>query len=191
MNTIRLKTIIPNLKDYYTITDNGDIYSDNSGKMKTRNKPGSKYQLINLTLEDGMKKTFRVHRLVMMAFKPIENEQDLEVNHLDGNKKNNCLSNLEWCTTSENQKHAFKIGLNKPRKGAKNNFAKLSQEDIERIFDLREQGLLQREIADIIGCSRSNISYILNKKTWQVESPTTISKESREQVLSKWEPLNA
>lgn len=103
-----------------------------------------------------------------MAFMPVENMENLEVNHKDGNKKNNCLENLEWCTSSENQKHAFMMGLQKPRKGEQNNFSKLSQKDIDKIFKLRAQGLKQYEIAEIIGCTRSNISYILNKKTWQV-----------------------
>ena len=61
----------------------------------------------------------------MMAFCPVENMEKLEVNHIDGNKRNNNLDNLEWCTSSENQKHAYKMGLNKLRYGENNNFSKL------------------------------------------------------------------
>lgn len=75
--------------------------------MKTRCKGNTEYQIINFQTINNTKKTFRVHRLVMMAFNPIDNMENLEVNHIDGNKANNKLSNLEWCTTSENQKHAF------------------------------------------------------------------------------------
>ena len=51
-----------------------------------------------------------VHRLVAMAF--VENPSALnEVNHLDGNKRNNCFNNLEWCDRSRNMKHAYSIGL--------------------------------------------------------------------------------
>lgn len=135
--------------------------------MKTRDRSGTDYQIINFTLEDGSKRTYRVHRLVLMAFKPIENMENLEVNHIDGNKRNNKLENLEWCNSSENQKHAFDLGLQKARKGEKSNLFKLSQEQIDKIFVLRKEGMTQREIAEIMGCSRSNISYILNKKTWQ------------------------
>lgn len=135
--------------------------------MKTRDRSGTDYQIINFTLEDGSKRTYRVHRLVLMAFKPIENMENLEVNHIDGNKRNNKLENLEWCNSSENQKHAFDLGLQKARKGEKSNLFKLSQEQIDKIFVLRKEGMTQREIAEIVGCSRSNISYILNKKTWQ------------------------
>lgn len=135
--------------------------------MKTRDRQGTEYQIINLSKLDGKKRTFRVHRLVMMAFNPVENMDELEVNHLDGNKKNNKLENLEWCTASENQKHAFKTGLQKARKGESSNFAKLTEEDVKQVFELRKQGLLQREIAEIVGCTPSNISAILRGKSWK------------------------
>lgn len=135
--------------------------------MKTRDRKGTEYQIINLSKLDGKKRTFRVHRLVMMAFNPVENMDELEVNHLDGNKKNNKLENLEWCTASENQKHAFKTGLQKARKGESSNFAKLTEEDVKQVFELRKQGLLQREIAKIVGCTSSNISAILRGKSWK------------------------
>ena len=163
----RINDFLPNIKDLYTINDNGEIFSDISGKMKTRNKGNTEYQIINFMTQEGKKKTYRVHRLVMMAFKPIKDMDKLEVNHIDGDKKNNALSNLEWCSSSENQKHAFQTGLQQPRKGEKNNFSKLTQADIDKIFELRNLGWLQKDIANQIGCTRSNISYILNHKTWQ------------------------
>lgn len=164
----RIHDFIPEIKDYYTIYDNGEIYSDNSGLMKTRNKSNTDYQIVNFMTVDGHKKTFRVHRLVLLAFNPIENNEELEVNHKDGNKRNNRLDNLEWCTSSENQRHAFDNGLNKGRRGNESNFAKLTQEDVNKCFELRKRGLTQREIAEIIGCTRSNVSCILRHKTWQV-----------------------
>lgn len=162
----RVHDYIPYIKDLYTIDDLGNIYSDISGKMKTRNKGNTEYQIINLMTLEGKKKTFRVHRLVMMAFHPIQNMNDMEVNHIDGNKQNNALSNLQWCTASENQLHAFQIGSQKPRKGKKSNFNKFTQKDVDKIFNLRRKGLTQKQIAEKIGCTRSNISYILSKKTW-------------------------
>lgn len=164
----RLHDFLPEIKDYYTVTSDGDFFSDNSGKMKTRNRAGTEYQIINFIKENGKKKTYRAHRLVLMAFKPVDDMDKLEVNHINGDKKDNRLENLEWVTSSENQKHAFKTGLQEARKGEKSNFSKLSDDDIKLIFELRKQGLLQREIAERVGCTRSNISYILNNKTWQV-----------------------
>ena len=163
----RIHDFIPEIKDYYTITSDGLIYSDNSGLMKTRNRAGTNYQIINLSKLDGSKRTFRVHRLVMMAFNPVENMDELEVNHIDGNKKNNKLENLEWRTASENQIHAFKTGLNKSRRGEESNFSKLTNDDVKKVFELREKGFLQREIAEIVGCTKSNISCILRGKSWK------------------------
>ena len=164
----RIHDFLPEIKDYYTVNDKGEFFSDNSGKMKTRNRAGTEYQIINFMTIDGKKRTFRAHRLVLMAFNPVKNMDKLEVNHIDGNKKNNNLSNLEWCTGSENQRHAFKTGLQKARKGESSNFSKLKEKDIDLIFKLRKEGKTQQQIADIVNCSSSNISYILNKKTWQV-----------------------
>ena len=131
----RIHDFIPEIKDYYTITSDGLIYSDNSGLMKTRDRAGTDYQIINLSKLDGSKRTFRVHRLVMMAFNPVENMNELEVNHIDGNKKNNKIENLEWCTASENQIHAFKTGLNKPRRGEESNFSKLTEDDVKKYLN--------------------------------------------------------
>lgn len=63
--------------------------------------------------KDGRTKALCVHRLVASAFLP--NPANLEqINHKDGNKKNNAVNNLEWCSRSENQKHAYRV-LGRPR----------------------------------------------------------------------------
>ena len=61
-------------------------------------------------------KTFYVlvHRLVMKSFKLITNAEKMDVNHINGIKTDNSLSNLEWNTRVENQLHAYKTGLQKP-----------------------------------------------------------------------------
>jgi len=55
----------------------------------------------------------KAHRLTAIAFNPIENDCEMDVNHIDGNKHNNAIENLEWCTREENLLHASRIGLNK------------------------------------------------------------------------------
>lgn len=82
--------------------------------LKTRvGKQG--YPYLHLS-KGGIRKTFKVHRLVAEHFIP-NLEGKPEVNHIDGNKTNNSKSNLEWCTSSENKRHAHKTGLKVNPKG--------------------------------------------------------------------------
>ena len=55
----------------------------------------------------------RVHRLMMEAFTPNPNNYP-QINHIDGNKLNNSLENLEWCTSKHNTQHSWTLGMSKP-----------------------------------------------------------------------------
>lgn len=101
------------IKDFpnYYINKNGEVYSSkrkNLIKMKLEYH-STGYVYVNLW-NNGKRKHCRVHRLVCEAF--IKNPMNKKcVNHIDGNKSNNCVENLEWCSVSENTKHAFDNGL--------------------------------------------------------------------------------
>ena len=77
--------------------------------MKPSLCSGDRYRSVCLTRE-GVPKGFLVHRLVCLSFNP-NPDGKTEVNHIDGDRENNQSSNLEWCTRSENMKHAHKSGL--------------------------------------------------------------------------------
>ena len=82
-------------------------------KVKGREESDTKYLVVNLR-SYGSNKVSLVHRLVAEAFIPNPNNMP-EINHKDGNKENNFVDNLEWCTYSENNQHAIDTKLRKPR----------------------------------------------------------------------------
>jgi hypothetical protein len=120
---------IPGYEDYQVDT-NGSVYSLKFGKRKKLKAglDGRGYLVINLW-ENGKAKNFKIHRLIMLSF---HGESNLQVNHIDGVKTNNNLTNLEYCTQAENIRHAYKTGL-ACNKGVNNNSAKLTEKDVMEI----------------------------------------------------------
>ena len=95
----------------YSVDEEGNVYSHYSKKMLSQ-KLSRGYPQVQL-YKDGRRKFHYVHRLVAKAFLNKEDGKSF-VNHIDGDKLNNNAGNLEWCTQSENQKHAYELGLQKP-----------------------------------------------------------------------------
>ena len=106
---------IPNYENY-SVSDSGLVRNDKTGKVKATksDSKGRNYQHVDL-YSGGKGRSIRVHRLVAQAYIP-NPENKPEVNHKDGNPRNNDVRNLEWATKSENMKHAFAIGLAKPNR---------------------------------------------------------------------------
>ena len=94
----------------YIVTSCGEVVGRDGPLYKREDKYG--YLYVRLSI-DGNSKHRTIHRLVAETFLP--NKQNLpQINHKDGNKKNNKVSNLEWCTQKHNMQHAIKTGLWKP-----------------------------------------------------------------------------
>jgi hypothetical protein len=100
---------IENYEDLYWVSNFGNVKSKRKDKKLSINLDG--YYVVNLC-KNGKIKTFTVHRLVAQAFVPNPKNKPF-VNHIDGDKLNNYYKNLEWCTQSENMKHASMLGLRK------------------------------------------------------------------------------
>lgn len=103
-------------------------------KIRSTNLTHDGYVKVRLIHQDK-DKTVRVHRLVAKAF--IENPKNKDtVNHIDGNKQNNMVSNLEWVNRTEQMTHAYRLGLKTSRIGSHNSNAKLGDEQVREIRKL-------------------------------------------------------
>ena len=103
------RIIIEGKETYYLIYENGEVYSEYASKfLKPRLVRG--YLGVSLRFQ-GKTYSRYIHRLVAEHFLTII--EDCEVNHIDGNKLNNNLSNLEWISHTDNIKHAYNLGLTK------------------------------------------------------------------------------
>lgn len=88
----------------YAVTSCGRVWSYRSKRFLKSYKEGHGYLKVDLC-KNGERKKKKIHRLVLETYCPCENMKDLQVNHLDENKENNSLNNLEWCTAKENSNY--------------------------------------------------------------------------------------
>ncbi len=122
---------------------------------------------LNLT---GKRKEYFIHRLVAECF--VENLHNKDkVNHKDGNKHNNHYSNLEWVTSSENNKHAFALGLKNPtvHYGESSHFHKLTNEDVEYIKSVHkpwDKEFGSKPLAKQFNVNPQTITDIIHGRTW-------------------------
>lgn len=109
----------------------------------------AKYRGVSLCDERGVKGEY-VHRIVASAFLP-NPEGKREVNHIDGDKCNNALINLEWVTPTENKRHAAALGLS--AYGERNGMTKFTADAVYTVKSLAARGLSYKAIAQEVGCS--------------------------------------
>lgn len=95
---------IPGYEDEYVISENGQVWNKKTGAAMHGSVNSHGYMVLSLT-KDGEKKDRKLHRLLAATFIPNPNGYEC-VNHKDGNKLNNSLGNLEWCTKGYNNRHA-------------------------------------------------------------------------------------
>lgn len=92
----------------YFVSDDGKVFSEKYGRRcELKQSEHKGYRRVALST-NNKRQGYPVHRLVAEAFIPNPEDKPF-VNHLDGNKRNNAVSNLRWCTASENQKHAYDV----------------------------------------------------------------------------------
>lgn len=136
--------IIPDTNELYFANEQGQIKSSSrirsynvngkngtylrNGKILSQAINSHGYPCVTIKFDNGTQKVVAVHRLIAKTFIP-NPENNPQINHIDGDKTNNAVSNLEWCTARDNIIHAFKNNLNKGShhmKGKKGKFHPLS-----------------------------------------------------------------
>jgi hypothetical protein len=157
------------IKEYsrYIISNTGKVKSFKYSKSRILKIKHSKGGYCGVTLhENGKSRTYLLSRLVAKYFIPNPNNLP-EVNHKDGIKNNNRSYNLEWCTGSYNQKHAYTVGL-KSAIGSNNGQSKLTEKDVLNIkLLLLRNEMSQREIAIKFEISDTVISQIKSGAKWK------------------------
>lgn len=171
----------------YDVSSLGRVRSTNrlSGKrrglikgkelVQTPNRKG--YPEVRL-FKNGKSTSKVVHRLVASAFIPNDYDKP-QVNHKDGNKLNNRVSNLEWISNSENQKHAYMLGLQPSKAGENNGKAKITDKDVTLLKELYNSGKSIVEVSNIMNVSLGSTRQIIYGRTWKSNTTIIIRRDDR------------
>lgn len=153
--------------ELYTIDEFGKVKNTKTNKYLKGAINSKGYLRVELHLNKKIKKFF-VHRLVAEYFveNPLNKEQ---VNHIDGNKLNNNMNNLEWVTNQENRNHAIKNNLTKNLCGEEAPWSKLTKKDVIFIrseYDKKET-FNAKKLSKKFKVSTSQILLVAKRKSWK------------------------
>lgn len=144
----------------YIITCSGDVINTNTGRTLKNQVNNCGYHRVQLSKSGGTKRMF-VHRLVATAY--IDNADNLpQVNHIDGDKLNNAVRNLEWCTASANHKHSFRyLGRQVTRVyDSDNGKTKIRKDEIPALIE-RKKSMTYRALALEVGVNPKYLALLL------------------------------
>lgn len=167
----------PQIMQSYTISTYGRVYDYSNHKLVAPFKVISpnKYLNASLRLLNGSKRTFDIHRMMLITFKPIEMYKDLVCNHIDGIKCHNWIWNLEWTDTAGNTNHAIENGLIRMGIDRANGVAPESL--IRKICEMIQNGYSTYDIVNTITPSVSVDMYKLVNNIKNGHCHSNISKE--------------
>lgn len=149
----------------YEINELGQVKNKIKGNLLTPFKTTNGY--LRIRISD--KGAYQLHYLIALHF--IDNPNNYtEINHINGNKLDNSIENLEWSNRSLNMIHAYNKGLAKNtfknNKGENHYNSKLKKEDIIKIKEMLKNNITQVEISRQFNVSKQTISNIKNNKNW-------------------------
>jgi hypothetical protein len=158
----------------YEFSSFGNVRSrdsiDSMGRLKRGivlklQKSSNGYVILTLS-SDNAKKTFQIHRLIATAFVP--NDSNLPcVNHINGNKQDNKVQNLQWCSYSENNQHAFDSKLKLPTKQDGRPGTKLSLSKARLIRELARCGSEAEALAERFKVCKQMVKDVIANKRWK------------------------
>ena len=154
------------LKYPYYVTEEGEVYSEFSQKFLAQSYDKNGYLKVRMSstdLPNGKQHLYSVHRLVLENFSPVENMINLQVNHIDGDKTNNNITNLQWVTCKENIHHAIENNLRAKINGS----AKLSENDVIEIIERLLSKESYSSICKDFGVHEETIARIKRKRSWK------------------------
>jgi DNA-binding CsgD family transcriptional regulator len=148
------------------VSECGRIFSTLRGReVELKQYFNKGYVSTNVNLGVGINKQRRVHRLVAETYLP--NPENLrEVDHIDCNKLNNHVSNLEWVSSKENKRRAWENGLYTMR-GEDHCGAILTEEIVRSICQLLQDGMRNKEVAEQFSLHKDAIGHIKRGTIWQ------------------------
>lgn len=152
-------------ENYYLVSNFGEIVRTTKGRLVKAWVENNGYVRVGLSL-GGVRSTLTVHSIVAAAFigpRP----KGLDINHIDGNKLNNCCINLEYKTRKENVEHAYQTGLS-TNFGENNYYSKLTTEDVLEIRRLHREGKMgYRRLAKLFEIDSRHVSKIVKRLKWK------------------------
>jgi hypothetical protein len=169
---------VKGLENYYQVSNLGNVRSKERFVIRGR---GGKYKVECKNLNPSINSdgyftgifrvdkrpiNYKVHRIMAQSFMG-EIPQGFEVNHINGIKSDNRLENLEVVSKSENIKHAFDLGLNKPRRGELNGMCKIDSDTAKWIKEMTKNGFTESQISSQLNVSIHTIRDIRRGRTWK------------------------
>ena len=170
MNNEEWKDVI-GFEQYFMVSDHGRVWSKRSNKVLSQGMSKTGYPVISTRLGGRKGKAIckKVHRWVAEAFIGVM-EKGLYVNHKDGDKTNNHVSNLEWCTASENMKHAYESGLLTVKTWEENPHSKLNTESVRYIrenYRPYSSTFGQRALARKFSVNKTTIERVIKNESYR------------------------
>lgn len=171
-----MKEIWMKIKNYngeYLISNFGNVKSFKTNRILKPQNDNKGYLFVMLS-KNSIRKNYKLHRLVAEHF--LENPMNYNVvNHKDGNKHNNSVENLEWCTHGENNQHAWDMMLNKNTKKQRETASKWCKENRKKLQQGMDKSSMKvlcintgeifntvREASEALGISKNQIYRVIS-----------------------------